>query len=71
MTTKLPLLPNCGDNVAAIWWLLKVGRNCQIAATFLVAANSQSLLVALVAATIHIFSPEKMLKIMLGSLLMT
>jgi hypothetical protein len=72
MTTKLPLLPNSGDKVAATSWLLIIGRNCQIVATFSVAANNQSL-----AATfghhyyIFFFLSEKMLKITLESPLMT
>jgi hypothetical protein len=34
MTTKLPLLPNSGDKITSIWWLLIIGCKCQIAATF-------------------------------------
>jgi hypothetical protein len=71
IASKLPLLPNSSNKVAAIRWLLMVRRNCQIAATFLVAANSQSLAATFVAATIYFVSPEKMLKTTLGSPLMT
>jgi hypothetical protein len=71
LVAKSPLLPNSSDKVAAIQWLLMVRRNCQIAATFFVAANSQSLAATFVAATIYFLSPEKMLKTTLESPLMT
>ena len=59
IASKLPLLPNSSDKVAAIRLLLMVRRNCQIAATFFVAANSQPLAATSVAATIYFVSPEK------------
>jgi hypothetical protein len=71
LVAKSLLLPNSSDKVAAIQWLLMVRRNCQIAATFFVAANSQSLAATFVAATIYFVSPEKMLKTTLESPLMT
>jgi hypothetical protein len=42
-TKKLPLLTNSGDKLPLFWWLVKVGRKCQIAATIFVAANNIAL----------------------------